>query len=140
MCFTLFDNVSFFVAYQAICIQCSFTILIKELPECTLQKMNHVLNQRNLSDIEQLTSADRQNAKLLKILLLEGEYACNELFETLSSISWKEYELIKNIKKTGDDMATKGSFFSYLRLCLIILFKLFCSFYFTLINFNICMT
>lgn len=109
MCFTLFDNVSFFVAYQAICIQCSFTILIKELPDRTLQMMEHVLNQSNLSDIEQFTSADRQNAKLLKILLLKREYACNELFETLSS-SWKGSDLIKNIKKTGDDMATKGSF------------------------------
>lgn len=90
------------------CIQCSFTILIKELPNDTLQMP--LLDESNLSDIEQLTSTERKKAKLLKILLLKGENACKKLYKTFSSFR-EGYDLKKTIEKNiSDAMTTKGSF------------------------------
>lgn len=112
MRFTLFNNVSFLATY-AISIQNSFTILMKELPYQTAQLMKHVLNQSNLSDIERSPSILRKNAKLLKILLLKGEYGCKELLNTLSLCCNRD-DLIETITKKSDEMKKRGSFFIHI--------------------------
>nr|XP_034319359.1 uncharacterized protein LOC117687222 [Crassostrea gigas] len=93
-------------SHYAMCIQCSFTILIKELPNDTLQMP--LLDKLNLSDIEQLTSTERKKAKLLKILQLKGENACKKLYKTFSSFR-EGYDLKKTIENNiSDAMTTKG--------------------------------
>lgn len=76
--------------------------------------MEHVLNQSNLSDIERLPSIRRKNAKLLKLLLLKGEYACKELMNIIPSCCNRD-DLRETITKKSDEMKKRGSFFFILK-------------------------
>lgn len=99
-----------FVAIDALCIQHSFSSLLKELPDQATHMMEHVLTPSDISDMEQFKSVFRQKAKLLKIILRNRNNACNEFFKTIS-LCFKMDDLIESMKMKSAHMLKRGIFF-----------------------------
>lgn len=96
----------FILAEIAICIQHNFTLLQEELPdiEFSVPLLEHILDPSNISDIEVCFGTICKKSKLLKIILMKGNYACEELFHVLKSVLKREDLIQRMIKKSADIM------------------------------------
>lgn len=95
-------------------IQHNFTFLQEELPDysttCVYNTdiMKHVFDYSNISDIESCSGTYRQKAKLLKILLMKGQDACEGLISTIQE-NLKRNDLILKMKRKSNVLMTKGT-------------------------------
>lgn len=112
----------------ALSIQHNFTVLLEELPDQAIHIMKHVLTHSDRSDIKQVKSVFRKKAKLLKIVLRNRDYACKELFNTIS-LYFRRDDLIQAMETKSARMLGRG---------MVILFKihllLFFSFLFCVLS------
>lgn len=94
---------------DAVCIQHNFTTLQDELhgADYATTMMENVLSESNVSDIESCSGAYRQKSKMLKILILNGQDACKQLFEAIRS-SMKREDLIQKMKNHSKDISKRG--------------------------------
>lgn len=99
-----------FVAEDAVCIQHNFTTLQDELPgsDHATNMMENVLSESNLLDIESCRGAYRKKSKMLKILILNGQYACQQLFEAIRS-NLKREDLIPMMINHSKDISGRGN-------------------------------
>lgn len=95
-------------------IQHNFTLLQEELPEyatsCVYDTdiMKHVFDYSNISDIESCNGTYRRKSKLLKILLMKGEDACERLISTIKE-NLKRQDLIHKMKRKSNDVIARGT-------------------------------
>lgn len=94
---------------EAVCIQQNFTTLQNELPgsDHATEMMEHVLSKSNVLDIKSCSGAYREKAKLLKTLILNGQFACQQLFEAIKS-NLKREDLIQKMKNHIEDISNRG--------------------------------
>lgn len=109
-----------FVAEDAVCIQHNFTTLQDELPgsDHATKLMENVLSESNVLDIESCNGAYRKKAKLLKILILNGQVACQQLFESIRS-NLKREDLIQKMINHVEDISRRGNillFITYIKI------------------------
>lgn len=99
-----------FSAEHAVCIQHNFTTLQDELPgaDYATAIMENVLSKSNLSDIDSCSGTYRQKSKLLKILILNGQYACQQLMEAIKS-NLKRKDLIQKMIKQSEGIIRRGN-------------------------------
>lgn len=91
----------------ALSIQHNFTVLLEELPDQAIHIMKHVLTHSERSDIKQFKSVFHRKAKLLKIILRNRDYACKELFKTIS-LYFRRDDLIQAMKTKSARMIRRG--------------------------------
>ncbi|XP_065942164.1 uncharacterized protein [Magallana gigas] len=91
----------------ALSIQHNFTVLLEELPDQAIHIMKHVLTHSDRSDIKQVKSVFRKKAKLLKIVLRNRDYACKELFNTIS-LYFRRDDLIQAMETKSARMLGRG--------------------------------
>lgn len=91
-------------------IQHNFTILQEELPatDCATVIMKQVLDISNISDIESCNGAFRQKSKLLKILLMKGQHACEKLISAIKYILNRE-DLVLNMESKSKSVINRGT-------------------------------
>lgn len=70
--------------------------------------MENVLSESNVSDIESCIGTYSQKSKLLKILILNGQYACQQLFEAIHT-SLKRENLIQMMKNHSEGIIRRGN-------------------------------
>lgn len=99
-----------FAAENALCIQHNFTTLQDELPgaDAATNMMENVLSESNVSDIESCNGTYRQKSKLLKILILNGQYACQQLFEAIHT-SLRREDLIQKMINHSASIIRRGN-------------------------------
>lgn len=99
-----------FVAEYALCIQHNFTTLQIELPEAdhATTMMEHVLSKSEISDIEHCSNTFRKKSKLLKILILNGQHGCEQLFEAIES-NLRRNSLIQKMINKSEDIIRRGN-------------------------------
>lgn len=99
-----------FVAKDALCIQHNFTTLQDELPgaDAATNMMKNVLSESNVSDIKSCIGTYSQTSKLLKILILNGQYACQQLFEAIHT-SLKREDLIQKMRNHSEGIIRRGN-------------------------------
>lgn len=115
----------FVAAGTALCIQHNFTVLLEELPDQAIHIMKHVLTHSDRSDIKQFKSVFRQKAKLLKIILMRSDYACKELFKTIS-FYFRRDDLIHTMETKSAKMLRGGIFLLFKIHLLLFLIIAFC--------------
>lgn len=100
-----------FVGECALCIQNSFTLLQKELPNAdyTTAVMDHLFDKTNLNDINHCKGKIRKKSKLLKILLMKGSAACMELFNMIDTNLERE-DLIKKMKTQSETKSRRSNY------------------------------
>lgn len=109
----------------ALSIQHNFTVLLEELPDQAIHIMKHVLTHSDRSDIKQFKSVFRQKAKLLKIVLRNRDYACKELFNTIS-LYFRRDDLIQAMETKSARILGRGMVLLF-KIHLLIFFSfLFC--------------
>lgn len=109
----------------ALSIQHNFTVLLEELPDQAIHIMKHVLTHSDRSDIKQFKSVFRQKAKLLKIVLRNRDYACKELFHTIS-LYFRRDDLIQAMETKSARILGRGMVLLF-KIHLLIFFSfLFC--------------
>lgn len=79
-----------------------------------------MLDKSNLSDIQSTTGVRRQKSKLLKILIMKGTSACEELFKAIE-IYLNRKDLIQKMKSRSDEILQRGNVcFINDNICLLI--------------------
>ncbi|XP_061164251.1 uncharacterized protein LOC133173280 [Saccostrea echinata] len=96
----------------ATCIQQNFCLLKEELPDSRdakmmVDQMYGFLDQTNISDINWFTGARKQKSKLLKILLIKGKDACEELFRVME-VDLERNDLIDKMEEKSAEMKKRG--------------------------------
>lgn len=95
-------------------IQRNFTLLQEELPDyatsCVYDTdiMKHVFDYSNISDIESCNGTYRQKSKLLKILLMKGQDACEGLISAIKE-NLERKDLIHKMKRKCSDVVKRGT-------------------------------
>lgn len=99
----------FILSEDALCIQHNFTTLQDELPgaDAATNMMENVLSKSNVSDIERCNGTYRQKSKLLKILILNGQYACQQLFEAIHT-SLRREDLVQKMINHSEGIIRRG--------------------------------
>lgn len=67
-----------------------------------------MLDESNLSDIQSTTGVRRKKSKLLKIIIMKGTPACEELFKAIE-IYLKRRDLIQKMKSRSDEILRRGN-------------------------------
>lgn len=70
--------------------------------------MENVLSESNVLDIKSCSGAYREKAKLLKTLILNGQFACQQLFEAIKS-NLKREDLILKMINHIEDISKRGN-------------------------------
>lgn len=99
-----------FVAEDTLCIQHNFTTLQDELPDAdaATDMMENVLSEVNVTDIKSCNGSYRQKSKLLKILILNGQFACQELFKAINT-SLEREDLTEKMKSHSEGISRRGN-------------------------------
>lgn len=90
-------------------IQRNFTTLLQELPDIELVAsiLENVLDSSDMVDINSCPGRIRQLAKLLKILMMKGKPACDELLTAIKAYLKRE-DLIIKMKKNHVAIERRG--------------------------------
>lgn len=88
----------------------SYTLLQNELPDIDFATLiiENMLDESNLSDIQSTTGVRRKKSKLLKIIIMKGTPACEELFKAIE-IYLKRRDLIQKMKSRSDEILRRGN-------------------------------
>lgn len=98
------------IAKYAMWIQHSFTVLQEELPDSDYVTflMKRVLDFSNTSDIDSCKGPLRQKSKLLKILLMKGQRACEFLLSAIKDVLKRE-DMILNMESKSNAVMNRGT-------------------------------
>lgn len=90
-------------------IQRNFTTLLQELPNVNIivLTLEHIFDSSEIIDINSCPGTIRPLSKLLKILMIKGKQACDELLRVIE-VGFGRVDLIAKMKERNDAIERRG--------------------------------